>query len=519
MSSSLPGLKSYLAGFYRSKTHPLKVQEELLFDILEKNKETMYGFEHDFSSVSSLSKFQSLPIITYEDIRSHVDMIAKGAKNVLTKDDVVSFAVTSGSTSAAKLIPVTKLRKSTFFRELALYGFLHPSLMKDKMFYIAGPRKEKETLAHIPVGSISGYLVSLQPWVIRKRLVVPVEVYDILDSNKKFTELAFHALKDSSITHFSFSSAVELLFFFDFIEKNFSSLLTRLKKEGFSSRAKQLEKSDKTPASIWPKVRAFSCVLSASNRLYLPKLFERFGKDSLEVYDPGVLASEGRYTLTIRYEDGVPLGIPMVHNYVYEYAKQKKDGSFAKPVFVNKVKKNQKYKLIITSQEGLYRYDTDDIFEVVDFEDKLPVLRFVSRATCLNMAGELAAEENIVKAITVAKDAVGLDAPVLLLPWFKESEGKPCYDLHVGASPDEDLALKFAARFDEELSSLVYPYKRMRTFFARISFPRVTFVKAEGLQALQQERLSSSGQPKPLVVSPNESLREKLDILKVVEKK
>lgn len=511
-----------MVGYYRALNNPLQVQRELLFSILKTNALTQFGVRHNFDKISTLKDFQNLPVVTYEDISSYIDAIASGAKNVLTADDVVSFAVTSGSTSKAKLIPITRFRRSTFFKDLALYGSLNPTILKDKMLYIAGPRKERETAAGIPIGSISGYLVSIQPWFVKKRMVVPVEVYDVLDFNNKLHLLAFYSLQHRNIGHLSFSSCVEAMMLFDYIRENRSTLLSQLKNVVSYYRFRQLSKlPDFIPARIWPRMKNISCVLSAGNRSYIPAFLEKFGRQDIVFRDPGVLASEGRLTLTVKTEDNIAYGIPTVNNYVYEFCEQKSDASFKKPVFIDKVKKGKTYKLLLTSQEGLYRYEMDDLFEISYFEKKLPVMRFVSRTKCLNMAGELAAHENIIAAFEHVRKQMSLSSSVsfLVLPWFKQAGAKPRYDLLTDASFSEAEALECSDLFDKKLMDLIYSYKRMRTFFGRIFPPRITLVSSEGFLKVQKRRIAKSGgQPKPVLVTSDESVRDMFAHKKVFER-
>ena len=70
--------------------------------------ETEYGREHGFASIGSLADYASaVPVVTYEDIAERVKRMANGESNVLTAEDPVMFARTSGTTGEPKLIPVT----------------------------------------------------------------------------------------------------------------------------------------------------------------------------------------------------------------------------------------------------------------------------------------------------------------------------------------------------------------------------------------------------------------------------
>jgi hypothetical protein len=58
------------------------------------------------------------------------------------------------------------------------------------------------------------------------------------------------------------------------------------------------------------------------------------------------------------------------------------------------------YRLIISTTSGLYRYDLDDVVEVVGHVGKLPRLRFLRKGSnMLNITGEKVSEDQVVAAV------------------------------------------------------------------------------------------------------------------------
>jgi hypothetical protein len=96
------------ARFETATLDPVGAQQRKLLEILTANRDTEYGRAHGFSKIQDLAGYQrSVPVVTYEDLRGHVDRMARGDQNVLTAEAPVMFAMTSGTTGNHKLIPVT----------------------------------------------------------------------------------------------------------------------------------------------------------------------------------------------------------------------------------------------------------------------------------------------------------------------------------------------------------------------------------------------------------------------------
>lgn len=104
--------------FYRnSLCHLQKVNNELLMKILHKNHLCAFYTDRSISFVSSccqqgtyasIDEFrENVSLTTYEDYRDYVDRIVQnGEENILSADQIVYFATTSGTTGRNKLIPI-----------------------------------------------------------------------------------------------------------------------------------------------------------------------------------------------------------------------------------------------------------------------------------------------------------------------------------------------------------------------------------------------------------------------------
>ena len=72
------------------------------------NAETAFGRAHGFGAIGSIEDFRArVPIRSYEEFRPWLDRVADGEPAVLTREPVIAFEETGGSTSGRKLIPYT----------------------------------------------------------------------------------------------------------------------------------------------------------------------------------------------------------------------------------------------------------------------------------------------------------------------------------------------------------------------------------------------------------------------------
>jgi len=93
--------------------------------LISKAKSTSFGKEHHFSKISSFSDFaQNVPVRDYEALKQYVDRVVNGENNILWPGKPIYFAKTSGTTSGAKYIPLTK-ESMPFHIEAARNAILH----------------------------------------------------------------------------------------------------------------------------------------------------------------------------------------------------------------------------------------------------------------------------------------------------------------------------------------------------------------------------------------------------------
>ena len=95
--------------FHYASRNVAQTQANLLQSYLAQNQNTAY-----LKPQFPITNYQSLPLTTYDDYTRYITRIADGEKNILTKDPVQLFELSSGSTSASKMIPSHGLSNANF---------------------------------------------------------------------------------------------------------------------------------------------------------------------------------------------------------------------------------------------------------------------------------------------------------------------------------------------------------------------------------------------------------------------
>ena len=90
--------------------YPNEVQQELLQQLIYKAKDTEFGKQYDFKSVTDYNTFSKrIPISNYEDYQNIIERSRNGENNIFWPQPIKWFAKSSGTTNAkSKFIPVSE---------------------------------------------------------------------------------------------------------------------------------------------------------------------------------------------------------------------------------------------------------------------------------------------------------------------------------------------------------------------------------------------------------------------------
>jgi hypothetical protein len=148
-------------------------QEKIFQNLISRAASTAFGRDHSFLKIKTYDDFrQAVPIRDYEDLKSYVEKIKNGERDVLWPGVPAYFAKTSGTTSGVKYIPMSRestplhfgTARNATFNYFARTG--NGQWLDGKMIFLSGS-PELEEIAGIPTGRLSGISNHLVPGWLR----------------------------------------------------------------------------------------------------------------------------------------------------------------------------------------------------------------------------------------------------------------------------------------------------------------------------------------------------------------
>ncbi|WBM75399.1 GH3 auxin-responsive promoter family protein [Saprospira grandis] len=173
----------------------LDYQEKIRQELVAVGQTTAYGKDHQFDKIVDYASFkQQVPLVDYEALRPYVERINAGEENVLWKGRPKYYAKTSGTTSGAKFIPLTKesipnhfgTARNSVFNYIAQTG--KADFMDGKMIFLSGsPALEKK--GDILLGRLSGISNHLVPSWLKGNQLPSYETNCIEDWEEKLDRI------------------------------------------------------------------------------------------------------------------------------------------------------------------------------------------------------------------------------------------------------------------------------------------------------------------------------------------
>jgi hypothetical protein len=246
----------------------------------------------------------------------------------------------------------------------------------------------------------------------------------------------------------------------------------------------------------WPRLGLISCWADAAAAHCLGETRALF--PGVEVQPKGLLATEGCVSLPLL---GRPAPVLALRSHFFEF--QPPDEAAACRL-AHELDRGGRYRVVLTTGGGLYRYQLRDEVEVVAFENQCPLLRFLGKADRVSdLVGEKLAEPHVRAVLDRVFKARGL-APLfaLLVP----APGPPRrYRLYL---QDARVAEWQEASAALEAGLCENPYYRHAVRMGQLAPSEVWFLNPEGESAwrIYERRCLARGQKaggiKPTALDP-----------------
>lgn len=414
-------------------------QHKIRKNLIDKAKNTAFGKDHNFHSITDYEQFKThIPVGDYEQLKSYVERIAQGEKDVLWPGKPLYFAKTSGTTSGIKLIPITK-ESAPFHVKSAMQSTLcfisdmkDASVLDGKLIFLSGsPILEKKN--GIYVGRLSGIVNHLVPSWLKGSQVPSYQTNIIEDWQEKINAIAIET-KSLDMRLISGIPA--------WVQMYFEKILEKTKKE--------------TILEAFPHFSIF--VYGGVNFApYKAKIFSLIGKEipSIETYP----ASEGFIAFQNIQKD--PSLLLLTNNGIfYEFIEaQNYYNKNAQRLALEEVEIGVNYALILNTNAGLWGYSIGD---TIKFTSKNPYKIVVTGRIkhFISAFGEHVIAEEVDAAITEACKLTGAEIfEYHVAPQVESKNSLPYHEWFIEFSKQpSDLEL-FRSKLDQEMCNKNVYYK------------------------------------------------------------
>ena len=493
----------------RAAQSPRETQEAVLRRILAANTETEFGKEHGFADVANVSDYrQAVPVLTYEDLREAIERQELTGERCLTQEPPTYYHRTSGTVGEPKNIPVTAPGLAQMKRDQRLSAYVwarDAGVLEGKVFAISGAAVEGHMAGGTPFGSASGLLYRNQSRFVQSRYVLPAAVSDIEDYDTRYLAMAVYGLAEPGVTGAATANPSTFLRLLSVVHDNADAVLGAIASGRLPDaasglpltprpeRARELERRVSasgrlTYADIWPNLRGIVTWTGGSCGIALGNLSPLL-PEGVQIIEWGYSASEFRGTLNVDAHRNacLPTLLSTFFEFVERDAWEADAGDF---LCLDELEDGREYYVFVTTAEGLYRYDINDIVRVNGWVGNTPTLGFVQKGKGVtNITGEKVTESQVLDAVTSAFAATGAPPEFFIMLADEAASGYTLY-AETGASA---FAREHAADEIDRLlsvSNIEYESKRKS---GRLAPLRVRLLP-DGAGGRYRERCVASGQ-------------------------
>ncbi|MFN8182209.1 MAG: GH3 auxin-responsive promoter family protein [Bacteroidia bacterium] len=434
--SLLSALSRPLAALVAAQTrnwsrHPRRAQQRIFDELVRNGRMTAFGQDHAFDTIRTYAHFsKQVPVRDYEALRPWLDRVKAAEDHVLWPGKPLYLAKTSGTTSGAKYIPITRASIPNHIESTrnALLNYIHRTgkarFLDGKLIFISGS-PALDTTNGILTGRLSGIVNHHVPAYLRRNQLPSYATNTIEDWEAKVDAIVEETLR----ADMRFISGIP-----PWVQMYFDRLTTR---------------TGKPIKDIFPNFELF--VYGGVNyEPYRAKIEQSIGRpvDSIELYP----ASEG----FIAYQDipGDPGMLLMLNSGIfYEFiplAEYFSPNPTRLPIW--EVQPGVNYAIVLNTNAGLWGYSLGDTVRFVSTDPyRLVVTGRVKHF--ISAFGEHVIAEEVEKALAAASRLVHAEViEFTVAPQVSPPEGGlPYHEWFIEFGKQPENLEKFRLAIDESL--------------------------------------------------------------------
>jgi hypothetical protein len=438
-------------GMISREPDPYKAQQKVLLQLLKKARHTAFGLKYQFSrileSADPAKAFQeNVPVYDYDAIYEEWwHFLLKGHQNITWPGGQQYFALSSGTTSNKKYIPVTgdmikAIRKSGMQQVLSLKNFDLPADFFEKQILMLGSSTSLIKQEDHQEGEISGISAANIPGWFNKFYKPGIEIASIENWDEKVRRIAQEAPGWDIGSLSGIPSWIELML-----------------KEIISYN------NLNTIHDIWPNLFVYTSggVAFEPYRKSMEKLLAR-----PLIYIDTYLASEG-YLATQKRPETSAMGLIVNNGVFFEFVpfveqnldEEGRVKAGAEVLTLEQTGENREYVLLISTVSGAWRYMIGDTVIITD--KKRSEIKISGRTKhYLNVVGEQLSVQKMNMAIEKLEEAFDTEIKEFTAATILQND-EYIMKWVIGTNKEIDTA-QAAELIDEELSANNKNYKVAR---------------------------------------------------------
>lgn len=444
---SLKSIAAKLFAKYISKqiqawsSRPEETQLKVFENLIREGKKTKFGKDYQFDKIESFQDFfKKVPIQDYEELKPYIDRVVEGEEDVLWPGKPLYLAKTSGTTSGAKFIPLTKasIPNHTNAARNAILSYIaetgKSSFVDGKMIFLQGSPELKEK-NDIYFGRLSGIVAHFIPNYLQKNRLPSWETNSLDDWNEKIEAIVEETYNQDMTIISGIPSWVQTYF------------------------EKLHQKTGKSISELFPNFQLF--IYGGVNYEPYRSKFENLiggSVDSIELYP----ASEGFFAFQdTQTEEGMLLQLDSGMFYEFIKADEFFD-EHPKIYTIGDVELGVNYVMVVSTNAGLWRYNVGD---TVMFTSTKPYrLKVSGRIKHFTSAfGEHVIAQEVEKSIIKASEEFGVQInEFTVAPQISPKEGLPYHEWFIEFQKEPENFEAFAKRIDELLQEQNTYYKDLK---------------------------------------------------------
>lgn len=476
-------------------SQPVETQDKVFQNLIKEASNTVFGKDHKFNTIQSYEDFKNLvPVRDYEALRPYVERVVKGEENILWKGKPIYFAKTSGTTSGAKYIPITKESMPTHVEAArnAILMYIHETgnakFVDGKMIFLQGSPILKEKHG-IKLGRLSGIVAHYVPKYLQKNRMPSLETNCIEDWETKVNAIVEETVNEDMSIISGIPSWVQMYF------------------------EKLIEKKGQKVGEIFKNFNLF--IFGGVNyEPYRAKFENLIGRkvDSIELYP----ASEGFFAFQDK-QDQKGMLLQLNSGIFYEFIKAEDFfEDHPERITIKDVELGVNYVMLISTTAGLWAYNIGD---TVEFTSLKPYRVIVSGRIkhFISAFGEHVIGKEVEQALK--KATANTDITVnefTVAPQINPSEGLPYHEWFIEFENEPKDELRFIQDLEASLQ------KQNSYYFdlieGKVLRPLViTRIKKDGFQSYMKSIGKLGGQNKIPRLSNDRKIADSLNDLKLTK--